>query len=75
MTVATTPTPRIVIKAVSLVAVLVERDDCVERLCVGGTWPGGRGLSSGEDVRLSRKRRYKTAAMAKMIKVASTFFQ
>ena len=63
-----TPTPRIVIKFVSIVGILVERDEGVKRLNIDKYEPNYHSAGESE---LS----YKTIAMERMVKVASNFFQ
>ena len=67
-TTVSAPTPRIVIKFVSIVGILVERDESVRRLNID---------KHESDFLLGDKSelKYKTIAMERMVKVASNFFQ
>ena len=65
-----TPTPRIVIKFVSIVGILVERDEGVKRLNIDKLEPELRVCASEQN-----RDGFKSTAMDRMVNVASNFFQ
>ena len=64
-----TPTPKIVIKLVSIVGILIERDEGVKRLNIDKL--ESTTFTSNKETNM----KFKSAAMERMIKVSTHFFQ